>query len=300
MKYQNHLFLEETYLAPSAEWSMAFDGWCFLRVAQGQGYWIGSEGVRELNTGDMLVLSPLRDGVLRASQLGPVQFQHFRFAPDLLGGVLTLAERRYLESVAAKMRPASVFLPADHPAAQEFSRVCARAKKSNGLLLRCRMLLIAAGAFSKKLSNLPPPDDAALTASKRILVLMNQLTEAEILSFAPGELAGRCGCSLRHFSRLFLANFGMSFRAKQTELRLLKARQLLSETDAKVMKVAEDSGYRHLGLFNAMFKKQFGVTPTEWRQQHRKPVRRKRDKTCAHGGCGVSWSSSASSPEHEL
>jgi hypothetical protein len=26
-----------------------------------------------------------------------------------------------------------------------------------------------------------------------------------------------------------------------------------------------ESGYRHLGLFNAMFKRRFGMTPSEWR-----------------------------------
>ncbi len=60
----------------------------------------------------------------------------------------------------------------------------------------------------------------------------------------------------------------MPFRARQIELRLQRARQLLAESNAKIINVAYDSGYRHLGLFNAMFKKRFGVTPSEWRQQN--------------------------------
>ena len=35
-----------------------------------------------------------------------------------------------------------------------------------------------------------------------------------------------------------------------------------------------DSGYRHLGLFNAMFKRRFNMTPTEYRRQHLKKNRR--------------------------
>ena len=61
----------------------------------------------------------------------------------------------------------------------------------------------------------------------------------------------------------------MPLRKRQTELRLQRARQLLTDADAKVSMVAMESGYRHLGLFNAMFKKRFGVTPREWRQQNR-------------------------------
>ena len=59
----------------------------------------------------------------------------------------------------------------------------------------------------------------------------------------------------------------MPLRARQIELRLQRARQLLGDSDAKIINVAYDSGYRHLGLFNAMFKKRFGVTPSEWRRK---------------------------------
>ena len=51
-------------------------------------------------------------------------------------------------------------------------------------------------------------------------------------------------------------------------MRLQRARQLLVHSNAKIINVAYESGYRHLGLFNAMFKKRFGVTPSEWRQQN--------------------------------
>jgi hemolysin activation/secretion protein/AraC-like DNA-binding protein len=82
------------------------------------------------------------------------------------------------------------------------------------------------------------------------------------------ELAGQLHCSKRHFSRIFSEEFHIPLRARQTELRLQRARQLLLESDAKIINVAFESGYRHLGLFNAMFKKRFGVTPSQWRRQN--------------------------------
>jgi len=42
---------------------------------------------------------------------------------------------------------------------------------------------------------------------------------------------------------------------------------LLADSNAKIINIAYDSGCRHLGLFNAMFKKRFGLTPVEWRRQ---------------------------------
>src|SRR6185312_2620775 len=102
---------------------------------------------------------------------------------------------------------------------------------------------------------------------ERFRRLVGQMTEAELSECSLAELAAQLHCSERHFSRLFREEFGVPLRARQIELRLQRARQLLTEADSKIINVAYDSGYRHLGLFNTMFKKRFGVTPSEWRLQ---------------------------------
>ena len=66
---------------------------------------------------------------------------------------------------------------------------------------------------------------------------------------------------------MFRKHFNTSIRAKQADLRLDKARQLLAETNQKIVTVATESGYRHLGFFNTTFKKRFGMTPSEWRKK---------------------------------
>src|SRR5262249_4810134 len=104
----------------------------------------------------------------------------------------------------------------------------------------------------------------------RFRELIQQMPDKEILNQSPDALAQLCGCSPRHFGRLFRRYFGVSLRTKQIELRLLLARQLLMDTDSKIIQVAMESGYRSLGLFNVMFKRAFGMTPTEWRRKHTK------------------------------
>ena len=76
-----------------------------------------------------------------------------------------------------------------------------------------------------------------------------------------------CGCSLRHFRRMFHRQYKTSVRARQTELRLEKARRLLRESDDKIASIAQAVGYRHMGFFNMMFKKRFGLTPSECRRR---------------------------------
>ena len=65
--------------------------------------------------------------------------------------------------------------------------------------------------------------------------------------------------------RAYLANPGPSY---EIEFRLQRAHQLIADSNVKIASVAHDSGYRHLGLFNVMFKKRFGMLPSEWRRQN--------------------------------
>lgn len=266
MKYQSHLALDEQNVAPSAEWDTPANCWCFVRLAEGQGYWLGDGEARELNVGDVLALLPARHGLFRASQLSAVRLFHFRFCPDLMSGLLTMAERQCFDRLALQPELAVGFLPSTHPVAVQFAALCEDAESLSGLLLRCRMLELVGRIYAQELA--PPAKSEAhtLSATKRIKVLLEHLTEEEFLNASMHELAAYCGCSVRHFSRLFLQHFSVSLRSRQTEMRLLKARRLLSETDSRVMTVAASCGYRHLGVFNALFKKRFAMTPTEWRR----------------------------------
>jgi AraC-like DNA-binding protein len=267
VKYQSHLTLEELDLPPSTEWEGPAQGWCFARVAQGQGYWLGRGDACEVNAGDVLMLPPARQGVFRASQLSVVRLFHFRFCPDLMSGLLTMTERQYFDRLAAKAGQPVRLLPVSHPVARQFADLCEEAEGRNGLLLRCEMLELVGRIFERELAPKDRDEASTLSATKRIRVLLEHLTEEEFLNASSDDLAAYCGCSPRHFSRLFQQHFGVSLRSRQTEMRLLKARRLLAETDSRVMTVAAACGYRHLGVFNALFKKRFSMTPTEWRRK---------------------------------
>jgi AraC-like DNA-binding protein len=99
------------------------------------------------------------------------------------------------------------------------------------------------------------------------------MAEDELRKHTPEELAAMCGCSLRHFRRLFRQVFGVSLRDTVTRLRLEHARGLLRHSDQKVVDIALESGFQTLGLFNVLFKRQYGVTPTGWRERHLKRER---------------------------
>jgi len=97
--------------------------------------------------------------------------------------------------------------------------------------------------------------------------ILSRIPDADLIHYSAEKLSAMCGCSLRHFRRMFRKQYNTSVRTRQTELRLEKARRLLEETDDKITSIAQAVGYRHMGFFNMMFKKRFGFTPSECRRR---------------------------------
>ena len=264
MPVERHLILQELTLRPSGEWVPQTHGWLAARVAEGTGYWMQSGNVRELGVGDGFFVSSNTKALLRSSQLGPLKLQFFTVQPQYLNGVLTLAEVHRLETAPdSPLAQVSLFTGSE-PVGQKFTRLVESAH-ADGLAGRCALLQLWVGAVAGLLGS-PSSTSDNNKLHDRFRQLVGKMTEAELAESSLTELAGQLHCSERHFSRVFREEFGVPFRARQIELRLQRAQQLLAGSDKKIINVAYESGYRHLGLFNAMFKKRFGVTPGEWRQ----------------------------------
>ncbi len=267
VKVPQHLQLEEIKVPPGQEWTDPAAVWHFLHLTRGAAYWLGNDRTRSLTEGEMIIIAPTVRGAVRASQIGEVTLHAFNFAPDLLCGLFTLAERHFFESGGGEFLNNVQFLPSTHPANRQFVSLVESGLKPNSLAQRIEALSLIAAVFDRNLARHYTPVSLDTTALNRFHQLITQMPDSEIINHSPEQLARLCGCSPRHFNRLFRKHFGASARARQTELRLLKARQLLCDTEAKVIEVATDSGYRNLSLFNALFKKRFGMTPSGWRRK---------------------------------
>ncbi|MFO1476779.1 MAG: helix-turn-helix domain-containing protein [Verrucomicrobiota bacterium] len=268
MKTLGHLLIEPVTLQPGQEWMDAAAAWHFVRVAHGAAYWLGTDRTRSLNEGEMLVIAPGARGQLRASQIGEVLLHAFNFMPELLYGFFTLAERHLFETGMGTLLKDIQFLPSTHPLARQFAGLASSTLKPNSLALRIEVLSLVAGVFDEEMSGHRAPESLGTSALRRFQQLIAQMPDTELIHHPPEHLARLCGCSPRHFNRLFRSHFGVSARERQTELRLQKASQVLADTDAKIIQVALECGYRNLSLFNSLFKRRFGLTPSEWRRRN--------------------------------
>lgn len=75
------------------------------------------------------------------------------------------------------------------------------------------------------------------------------------------------GMSDSRFSAVFGQQMGMTFTEYLTTLRMSKAKELLSATAMRSSEIASAVGYNDPHYFSYLFRKQTGVTPSEYRKQ---------------------------------
>jgi AraC family transcriptional regulator len=80
------------------------------------------------------------------------------------------------------------------------------------------------------------------------------------------RVATECALSRSHFSRAFKKNTGLSPRDWFLQLRLDKARRLLTETGISISRISLDCGFADQSHFTRVFTRAVGHTPFNWRR----------------------------------
>lgn len=82
-------------------------------------------------------------------------------------------------------------------------------------------------------------------------------------------LASKCNISEVYFRKLFTERFGVSPRQYITEIRINKAKQLLSEGGIKINSVSEKCGFSNPYHFCRVFRQKTGMTPTDYMKENK-------------------------------
>lgn len=84
-----------------------------------------------------------------------------------------------------------------------------------------------------------------------------------------GKLAAELGMSYSSFRSAFRKQTGSSPRQYQIQIRLNKARALLTDTDMSVAEIAQQTGFGTVFYFSRIFRKKAGVSPLAFRRRSR-------------------------------
>jgi AraC-like DNA-binding protein len=264
--FEPQLVINEIALPPGGEWSPQLSGWLVIHVNSGAGYWLHPRRNCELQPGTVLLFSDQIHGCLRASQVGELQLQFFRTEPAKLAGLVTMADQKLLQAAAGDHQLSLRVLPPNAQFTDRFKQL-GSAEAGNTFPGRVQLLQLFLEVFDVNFHQPPAVATGIVDARERLKQMLDQTPVAELIELGFAGLASKTRCSPRHVSRLFTDLVGVSFREKQTELRLARACELLATTESKVVDVAIESGFQSTSLFGVMFKQRFGVGPAKWREQ---------------------------------
>ena len=262
---QNHLMLRLNRLRHPSEWGYKGEALSFFFLKKGVGCHVSGFGEQRISPGEVMILPGAGGGKISVSEQGEIVFWVFSLCLEHLFPLFAGHEISLLRDVTENLKAPKLY-PASHPVAVQCHQLLGEVPPQFGLDHRSRLLRVAALILSEEFKTAQRQHTGFVRVEEHLLEVFEKLPANELLTLSVGELAGKFGCSRRHLNRLFHQYFGLSVATLRMQMRLSKAVALLRDPSAKVINVAEQCGFNHLGLFNTCFKRRFGTSPGRWRK----------------------------------
>jgi AraC family transcriptional regulator len=80
------------------------------------------------------------------------------------------------------------------------------------------------------------------------------------------ELSSAVGMNVDHFSRMFKRSTGLAPHQYLGNIRLERAKRMLTEGRVPIIEIAYEIGYANPSQFSAFFRKRTGLSPSEFRR----------------------------------
>lgn len=262
----DYLSLIVVRLRPPEVWVSRAAGLFFVFLKEGNGTCFSSAVPQPLVPGDVLVLNNDARIKLCPNNESGLVFWFFSASHEYLFPLFSCHEIRLFQTVTHLFK-----MMRRYPAASELAVQCHDLLRSVSpkvdLNHRSQLLRVAATILSFEIKDALPENNGLVSIEKQVSQVFEHLSIQQIITSPIDELARQFSCTRRHLNRLFHKYFGLSISALRMEMRLLKALSLLRDPDAKIIHIAEECGFNHLGLFNTCFKKRFGASPSQWRKR---------------------------------
>ena len=110
--------------------------------------------------------------------------------------------------------------------------------------------------------------DRQRASVRRIEPILEHIREHYEEPIRVNEAARLCAMSTCCFMNLFREVTGQSFIAYLNRFRVLRAQNLLVSSDKSISEVSEETGFCNQSYFGVIFRRNTGMTPHAWRQNH--------------------------------
>jgi AraC-like DNA-binding protein len=263
---QDHLSLRLARLKSSEELDLKGEALNFVFAKNGTGKFTSVKATHRLSPKDILVFDGTTGGKVGVlDNHGDFHFWTFSVCFENLLPLFASNEISLLHNLTESLKAAKLY-PASNPLAAECQRLLDLVPAQFNLDHRGQLIRIAASILAAEFQAVQSQRGDLTGVEDHMTQVFEKLSASDLINLSVGELADRFSCSRRHLNRLFHQHFGVSVAALRMEMRLLKAVSLLRDANAKIINVAEECGFNHLGLFNTCFKRRFGTSPGQWRK----------------------------------
>ena len=100
----------------------------------------------------------------------------------------------------------------------------------------------------------------------------NYILENYYTDISLDDISSYVYISTSHFARAFKKHYGISPIQYLLSVRIQKAKTMLEETNKKIGDIAIDVGFSAQQRFNDIFRKQIGMSPSEYRQHYKDSI----------------------------
>lgn len=126
-------------------------------------------------------------------------------------------------------------------------------------------IIVVLFAFDKAIAGARGQESKAATSANGIKHIIDK--EYALNSMSLEYVAKKMNLSPAYVSRTFKNIYHINFSEYLTGLRMKKAKRLLKETTQKIYEISENVGYADSSSFIKLFKKQFGISPNDYRSK---------------------------------
>ena len=132
-----------------------------------------------------------------------------------------------------------------------------------------KIYVLALFSLLQNLNNIPPSQACTFFTETQVDIAkrVEKIITSDLRQHHPAwELAAQFSVSETSLKNYFRGVFGQNISIYLREVRMKKAAELLTLTRLSVAEIAELVGYMNQSKFASVFKKQFGLSPLEYRR----------------------------------
>ena len=224
-----------------------------------------------VKAGDIVFVYPGQLHSIEQAEGACMEYENIIFQLGLLiGSGEDLCNRQFFAPLLHNRITLPVYLPPELPIYPEVNRCLNRLDALSGCKEAPRALGVKGQLFElfyllfRHFPNTTPTRRSSRSLDSMKLIVKHVETHyPEKLSIR--DMADLCGFSCSHFMKFFKQHMGTPFTSYLNDYRLTMAARMLTASQDAVSAVAAECGFENLSYFNRLFRRKFGVTPTQYR-----------------------------------